>query len=97
MCALIDFEFVFYARACCFFLIMWRVPRILVFTVLSVGFHYFTNVVQLLCSLSGWLHLNCSSTGTGFNGAKTNCRIAHNLDILMKNSNCFAIFFSAAF
>ena len=28
---------------------------------LSVGFPYFTNVFQFLCSLSGWLHLNCSS------------------------------------
>ena len=54
MRALIDFEFVFHARACCFF-VVWRVPQILVFTVLSVGFPYFT-VVQLPCSLSGWLH-----------------------------------------
>ena len=37
--------------------------------VLSIGFPYFTNIVQLLCSLSGWLHLNCSSVVTGFNGA----------------------------
>ena len=64
------------------------------FNGLSVGFHYFTNFVQLQCSLSGWLHLNCSSIGTGFNGAETNCRIAHNLGILLMNSNCFAICFS---
>ena len=51
------------------------------FNGLSIGFPYFTNVVQLLCSLSGWLHLNCS------------CRIAHNLGILLMNSNCFATFF----
>ena len=76
------------------FFIVWRVPWILVFTVLSVGIPYITNVVQLLCSLSGWLQLNCSSIGTGFNGAETNCRIAHNLGILLMNSNCFAIFFS---
>ena len=57
--------------------------------------YFFTNVVQLLCSLSGWLHLNCSSIGTGFNGAETNCRIAHNLGVLLTNSNCFAIFFSS--
>ena len=63
--------------------------------VLSVGFPYFTNIVQLLCSLSGWLHLNCSSIGTGFNGAETNSRIAHNLSILLMNSNCFAIVFSS--
>ena len=64
------------------------------FNGLSIGFHYFTNVVQLLCSLSGWLHLNCSLIGTEFNGAETNCRISHNLGILLMNSNCFAIFFS---
>ena len=28
-----------------------------------------------------------------FNGAGTNCRIAHNLGILLMNSKCFAIFF----
>ena len=64
------------------------------FNGLSIGFPYFTNVVQLLCSLSGWLHLSCSSIGTGFNGAETNRRIAHTLGILLMNSNCFAIFFS---
>ena len=64
------------------------------FNGLSISFPYFTNVVQLLCSLSGWLHLSCSSIGTGFDGAETNCRIAHNLGILLMNSNCFAIFFS---
>ena len=44
------------------------------FNGLSIGFPYFTNVVQLLCSLSGWLHLNCSSIGTGFDGAETQFR-----------------------
>ena len=28
-----------------------------------------------------------------FNGAETNCRIAHNLGILLMNSKCFAIYF----
>ena len=32
---------------------------------------------------------------TGFNGAETNCRIVHNLGILLMNSNCFAIIFSS--
>ena len=59
-----------------------RVSRILVFTVLSVGFPYFTNVVQLLCSLS-----------TGFNGAEINCIIAHNLGFVL----ILLFFFSAAF
>ena len=47
-------------------MIMTKTIIILVFTVLSVGFSYFTNVVQLLCSLSGRLHLNGSSISTGF-------------------------------
>ena len=94
MCALIHFEFVFHVWACCFS-VVWHVPRIMVFTVLSAGFPYFTNIVQLLCSLRGWLHLHSSSIGTGFNRAKTNCRTAHDLSILLTNSNCFAIFFSS--
>ena len=28
-----------------------------------------------------------------FNGAETNCRIVHNLGILLMNGNCFAIYF----
>ena len=32
---------------------------------------------------------------TEFNGVETNYRIAHNLGILLMNSNCFAIFFSS--
>ena len=32
--------------------------------------------------------------GSHFDGAETNCRIAHNLGILLMNSNCFAFFFS---
>ena len=30
-----------------------------------------------------------------FNGAETNCRIAHNLGILLMNNNGFSIFFSS--
>ena len=36
---------------------------------------------------------HASKTQTGFNGSETNCRIAHNLGILLMNSNCFVIFF----
>mgnify|MGYP001798299747 FL=1 len=60
-----------------------------------VDFPNFTNIAPLLCSHSGWLHLNCSSIGTGFKGAETNCRTAYNLGILLMNSNRFAIFFSS--
>ena len=87
--ALFDFEVVFHARACCFLC-----AANTGFTVLSVGFPYFTKVVQLLCSLSRWLYLNCSSIGTGFNAAGTNFRIARNLGILLMTSNSgFAIYF----
>ena len=56
----------------------------------SFCFPYFTNVVQLLCSLSAWLHLNCVfQLYRMYNGDETNCRIAHNLGILPMNSNCF--------
>ena len=33
----------------------------------------------------------------GFNGAKTNCKIAHSLDILLMNNNCFDIYFQKYF
>ena len=39
-----------------------------------------------LCSNCGWLLLKCSAIGIGFNGAETNCRIAHILGILLMNS-----------
>ena len=99
MRAVLDFEVVFHARAYCFSLCRmchkyWFLRfYLLVFLTLLV------NVVQLLFSLSGWLHLNCSSIDTGFNGAEINCRIAHtDLGILLMNSNCQDCFlYSAAF
>ena len=62
------------ARSVCFscvtllHFIVWRIVQIISFpeTGSFICLLYFTNVVQLLCSLSGWLHLNCSSVGTGF-------------------------------
>ena len=93
MRTLIDFEFVFRASLL-FFVWVYRQYWFLRFYLLV--FLTLLNVVQLLCSLSGWLHLNCFSIGTRFIGAETNYRIAHNLGILLMNSNCFAIF-SAAF
>ena len=39
-----------------------------------------------LCSHGGWLLLKCSAIGIGFNGAETNCGIAHILGILLMNS-----------
>ena len=40
-----------------------------------------------LCSHGGWLLLKCSAIGIGFNGAESNCGIAHILGILLMN-NC---------
>ena len=58
------FFFICFSRASLLLFVEWRVPQILFFTVLSFGFPYFTNVVQLLCSLSGWLYQTCSATDT---------------------------------
>ena len=53
-----------------------------------------TNCTKHDCSLSGLLHQNYSSIGTGFDGAKTNCGVAHcSLGILLMNSSYFAIYF----
>ena len=38
--------------------------------------------------------MKCSAIGIGFNGAETNCRIAHILGILLMNSCNTDIFFS---
>ena len=48
-----------------------------------------------LCSHGGWLLLNCSAIGIGFNGAETNCGIARILGILLKNSWDSQIYFLA--
>ena len=55
---------------------------------LSINGYYFiflayTNVYSVLSSHSGWLLLKWSAIGIGFNGAETNCRIAHILGILL--------------
>ena len=39
-----------------------------------------------MCSHCGWLLLKCSTVVIGFNGAETNCGIAHILGILLMNS-----------
>ena len=49
---------------------------------------------KALCLHCGWLLLKCSAIGIGFNGAETNCRIAHILGILLMNSCNTDIFFS---
>ena len=47
-----------------------------------------------LCSHCGWLLLKCSAIGIGFNGAETNCGIAHILGMLLMNSCNTDRFFS---
>ena len=46
------------------------------------------------CRTCGWLLLKCSTVGIGFNGAETNCGIAHILGILLMNS-CNTVIFLA--
>ena len=43
----------------------------------------------------GWLFLKCSAIGIGFNGAETNCGIAHILGILLMNSYDRYVYFLA--
>ena len=48
--------------------------------------------------LQGWItKQNVRRLRRNLNGAETSCRVAHNLGILLMNSDCFAIFFLAAF
>ena len=46
------------------------------------------SVLLMFCLWNGKLE------SVTLNGTVTNCRIAHNLGILLMNSNCFAIFYS---
>ena len=39
-----------------------------------------------LCSRSGWLLLECSAIGIGFNGAETSCGVARVLGVLLMNT-----------
>ena len=48
-----------------------------------------------LCSYGGWLLLKCSAICMVFNGAETNCGIAHILGILLMNSWTRRYFFLA--
>lgn len=87
-CAHFVFKIVFHARACCFLLPVWLVPRIIGFI---YWFPYLNNVAQLLCSHTWWLHLNSSSIiGTGCNGIESNCRIAYSMGILLMHCYLFS-------
>ena len=57
----------------------------------SIYFPYFTNIVQLLCSLCGWLHLNCSTIAH----FQFTLQCSQNLQV---NANCsFLIHFFTVF
>ena len=61
---------------------------------------YSRRKITFFALFSYWRHillLKCSATGMGFNGAETNCRIAHILGILLMNSCNTDIFFSNYF
>ena len=46
-------------------------------------------VVESKALYCGWLLLKCSKIGIGFDGAETNCGIAHILGILLMDSYDF--------
>ena len=46
----------------------------------------FRNTINRTQPYFGWLLLECSAGGIGFNGAEKNCEIAHILGILLMNS-----------
>ena len=59
----------------------WALDANFLFTVTFIFSLPILTFVQKLCSHSGWLLLKWSVIG--FNGAETNCRIAHVLGILL--------------
>ena len=69
----------------CFFVVVWSVPRILVFTVLSVGF------LTLLTLFSYCAYLWVAPPELFFNWYSN----YWSLNPLLFNSNCFAIFAAA--
>ena len=61
--------------------------------------HYFPHsyiCVVRNCAHIVWLLLKCSTVGIGFNGAETNCGIAHILGILLMNSYNTVIFLATS-
>ena len=78
--------FLFFVRVCLYHCDVYSAD---VGRILYINGYYFIflaytiTFVQLLSSHSGWLLLKWSTIGTGFDGAETNCRIAHVLGILL--------------
>ena len=77
--------FLFFVRACLYHCDVYLadVGRILYINGYYFIFLAYTNVCSVMSSHSGWLLLKWSTVGTGFDGAETNCRIAHVLGILL--------------
>ena len=87
------FDVLFVARAFSYFLFA-RACIIVLYIQLTLDAYFILTVIILfslpiptfvikLSSHSGWLLLKWSTIGTGFDGAETNCRIAHVLGILL--------------
>ena len=79
----------FVARAFSYFLFV-RACIIVRYIQLTLDAYFILTVIILFSlpiltfsSHSGWLLLKWSTVGTGFDGAETNCRIAHVLGILL--------------
>ena len=74
------------------FILSWVYPLVLPWKGYDYNETYFKTT--LLCSHCGWLLLKCSAVGIGFNGAETNCGIAHISGIQLMNSYNIDLFFS---
>ena len=78
------FSYFLFARACIIVLyIQLTLDVYFILTVIILFSLPILTFIQLLSSHSGWLLLKWSTIGTGFDGAETNCRIAHVLGILL--------------
>ena len=64
--------FLLFARGWITIFVLWRHTQWL-----FNGFSCFSLCLLFRCSKSGWLLLNLSTIGIGFDGAETNCRLAH--------------------
>ena len=77
----------FWARTLFVYLFKWRVFSSLIDVLILLCVIFLTYMCcPWLCSHGGWLLLKCSAIGIEFNGAETNCGIAHILGILLMNS-----------
>ena len=83
ICVLIFFLFSIFHACCNHCFVLWRHTQFHLMVFSSVFLSCTVHFVQSLCSHSGWLLLTWSAIGLGFDGAETNCRIAHILGTLL--------------